>query len=111
MNAEIIGIGSELLLGQIVNSDAQFLSQQLSYLGIDVYWHTAVGDNPGRIMESLRLATERSDIIITTGGLGPTMDDLSKETVAKFLGLKLEIHQPSLKRIQNYFKALGRTMS
>lgn len=111
MNAEIIGIGSELLLGQIVNSDAQFLSQQLSYLGINVYWHTAVGDNPGRILGSLRLASERSDIIITTGGLGPTMDDLSKETVAEFLGLKLEVHQPSLNRIQEYFKALGRTMT
>jgi nicotinamide-nucleotide amidase len=57
------------------------------------------------------MASERSDIIITTGGLGPTMDDLSKETVAEFLGMKLEIHQPSLKRIQNYFKSLGRTMS
>ncbi len=111
MNAEIIGIGSELLLGQIANTDAQFLSQQLSYLGIDVYWHTVVGDNHGRILESLRLASERSDIIITTGGLGPTMDDLSKETVAEFLGLKLEIHHPSLKRIEHYFKSLGRTMS
>ncbi|HHU48756.1 MAG: competence/damage-inducible protein A [Caldicoprobacterales bacterium] len=111
MNAEIIGIGSELLLGQIVNTDAQFLSQQLSFMGIDVYWHTVVGDNRSRILEALRMATTRSDIIITTGGLGPTMDDLSKETVAEFLGMELEEHQPSLKRIQNYFQALGRTMS
>ena len=83
MNAEIIGIGSELLLGQIANTDAQYLSRQLSFLGIDVYWHTVVGDNRDRILETLHIASERSDIIITTGGLGPTMDDLSKETVAE----------------------------
>ena len=75
MNAEIIGIGSELLLGQIANTDAQFLSQQLSALGIDIYWHTVVGDNHNRIIEALKIASDRSNIIITTGGLGPTMDD------------------------------------
>jgi nicotinamide-nucleotide amidase len=111
MNAEIIGIGSELLLGQIVNTDAQFLSEQLSALGIDVYWHTVVGDNHNRIMEALRTASLRSDIIITTGGLGPTMDDLSKETMAEFLGLELKVHKPSLKRIENYFNSLGREMT
>jgi nicotinamide-nucleotide amidase len=111
MNAEIIGIGSELLLGQIVNTDAQFLSEQLSALGIDVYWHTVVGDNHNRIMEALSTASLRSDIIITTGGLGPTMDDLSKETMAEFLGLELKVHKPSLKRIENYFNSLGREMT
>jgi nicotinamide-nucleotide amidase len=111
MNAEIIGIGSELLLGQIANTDAQYLSQQLSYLGIDVFWHTVVGDNRGRILEALRIASERSDIIITTGGLGPTMDDLSKETVAEFLGMGLEMHEPSLERIRCYFDSTGRTMA
>ena len=111
MNAEIIGIGSELLLGQIANTDAQFLSGQLSTLGIDVYWHTVVGDNHNRIIEALKIASARSDIIITTGGLGPTMDDLSKETLAEFLGLELEMHQPSLQKIQDYFQALGREMT
>jgi len=111
MNAEIIGIGSELLLGQIANTDAQYLSQQLSFLGINVYWHTVVGDNQNRILEALCIASERSDIIITTGGLGPTMDDLSKETVAEFLGMELVVHQPSLQRIKDYFYAMNRTMS
>lgn len=111
MNAEIIGIGSELLLGQIANTDAQFLSQQLSALGIDIYWHTVVGDNHNRIIEALRTASDRSDIIITTGGLGPTMDDLSKETLAEFLGMELKVHEPSLKRIQDYFKSIGREMT
>ncbi|HHY81054.1 MAG TPA: competence/damage-inducible protein A [Clostridiales bacterium] len=111
MNAEIIGIGSELLLGQIANTNAQFLSRQMSYLGIDVYWHTAVGDNKTRILEALRIASERSDIIITTGGLGPTMDDLSKETVAEFLGLEMVIHTPSLKSIEDYFRSMGRVMT
>ena len=111
MNAEIISIGSELLLGQIVNTNAQFLSQQLSVLGIDVYWHTVVGDNRIRILEALRMASDRSDIIITTGGLGPTMDDLSKETITEFLGMQLTIHQPSLKRIQDYFQSLNRNMT
>ncbi|MGI6538724.1 MAG: competence/damage-inducible protein A [Caldicoprobacterales bacterium] len=111
MNAEIIGIGSELLLGQIANTDAQFISEQLSALGIDVFWHTTVGDNYSRVLQALKLATERSDIVITTGGLGPTMDDITKEAVTEFLGLKLEIHPPSLQRIQKYFKSLGRNMS
>lgn len=111
MNAEIIGIGSELLLGQIANTDAQFLSQQLSLLGIDVYWHTTVGDNRLRILEALHQASRRSDIIITTGGLGPTLDDISKETVTEFLELDLIIHKPSLTRIEDYFRSLGRTMT
>ncbi len=111
MNAEIIGVGSELLLGQISNTDAQYLSRQLSSLGIDVYWHTVVGDNRDRLLQTLRIASDRSDVIITTGGLGPTMDDLSKETVAEFLGLDLVLHQPSLERIRNHFSATGRTMT
>lgn len=81
------------------------------FLGIDVYWHIAVGDNRNRILEALKSASKRSDIIITTGGLGPTMDDISKETVAEFLGMGLEIHEPSLKRIEQYFKSTGRIMT
>ena len=103
MNAEIIGIGSELLLGQIVNSDAQFLSQQLSYLGINVYWHTAVEITPAEFWEVfVCIRTLRYNY--NNRWSVATMDDLSKETVAEFLGLKLEVHQPSLNRIQNTLK-------
>lgn len=108
MNAEIIGVGSELLLGQIVNSDAQHLSQRLSELGVNVYYHTVVGDNAARLKDVLRLAHSRSDLIITTGGLGPTMDDLTKETVAEFLGLPMVLDEPSLDAIHCFFHALGR---
>lgn len=111
MNAEIIGIGSELLLGQIANTDAQYISQQLSSIGIDVYYHTVVGDNKKRILEALDAATSRANIIITTGGLGPTMDDLSKEVVAEYLKMELVLHNPSLDRIKNYFHAINRPMS
>lgn len=110
MNAEIIGIGTELLLGQIANTNAQYISQSLSAAGINVYFHTAVGDNRSRILEALAAAKKRADLIITTGGLGPTMDDLSKETLAEFLGLSLTLHEPSLERIRNIFARRGRTM-
>ena len=76
-------------MGQIVNTDAQYLSRRLNALGISVYYHTTVGDNPGRMEQTLRLALSRSDVVITTGGLGPTGDDLSKEIVARLLGLDL----------------------
>lgn len=108
MNAEIIGVGSELLLGQIANTDAQFISGVLSQMGIDVYFHTVVGDNKKRLLSALSIAEERSDIIITTGGLGPTMDDLTKETVCEYLGLNLYLHDDSLKRIEEHFNRVGR---
>lgn len=92
MKAEIIATGTELLLGQTVNTNARFLSEKLAQMGIDVYWHTVVGDNAVRLEAALRLALSRSDIIITSGGLGPTMDDLTKETVAKVLQLPLEVN-------------------
>jgi nicotinamide-nucleotide amidase len=107
MNAEIIGVGSELLLGQIANTDAQYLSQQLSGLGINVFFHTVVGDNAARLKEVLGLAHKRSDLIITTGGLGPTMDDLTKETVAEFLGLPMILDQKSLDGIHCLFHTRG----
>ena len=75
MIAEIVAIGTELLMGQIVNTDAQYLSQRLQSLGISVYYHTTVGDNPQRMRDTLALALSRSDIVFTTGGLGPTQDD------------------------------------
>lgn len=103
MNAEIIGVGSELLLGQIANTDAQYISQKLAEVGVDVYYHTVVGDNKKRLLEALEIASRRSDVVITTGGLGPTADDLTKETVAEFLGLALVLHEPSAKAIKAFF--------
>ncbi|NLJ41663.1 MAG: competence/damage-inducible protein A [Clostridiales bacterium] len=103
MDAEIINVGSELLLGQIVNTDAQYISQQLSLLGINVFYHTVVGDNRIRLKEALTIACNRADLIITTGGLGPTMDDLTKETVAEFLDIPLMPHQSSIEAIEEFF--------
>ena len=79
--AEIIAVGTELLLGNIANTNAQVLSESLSTLGIDVFWHTVVGDNPERLREALAIARRRADIILTTGGLGPTYVDLTKKTI------------------------------
>lgn len=93
MNAEIIAVGTEILLGQILNSNAKFLSERLAELGVDVYYHTSVGDNWDRIIEAIRLATERSDLVILCGGLGPTADDLTKEALAEFLGEPLEVRE------------------
>jgi len=86
MRAEIVCIGSELLLGDIVDTNTQYLARRLSGIGIDLYHSTAVGDNLGRVVECLRLGTERSDIVLTTGGLGPTDDDLTREAIAALLG-------------------------
>ena len=108
MNVEILAVGSELLLGQIANTDAQYISQRLSQLGINVYYHTVVGDNRQRMLEALKIASSRADIIITTGGLGPTLDDITKETVAEYLGLPLVLHQPSVDAINEYFKSRNR---
>ena len=89
MKAEIIAVGTEILTGQIVNTNAQFLSEKLASLGIDVYFQTAVGDNENRLLSVLEIAQGRSNLIILTGGLGPTEDDLTKQTLAKFLGREL----------------------
>jgi nicotinamide-nucleotide amidase len=98
-------------MGQVVNTDAQFLSQELSKIGITVYRHTTVGDNPGRLKEAFLTALNRSDAVIATGGLGPTMDDLTKETIAGALGLELVLHQESLDKISAFFEKLGRAMT
>lgn len=111
MNAEIIAVGSELLLGQIVNTNARFLSAQLAGLGIDVFFHTVVGDNPERLKSAIETAENRSEIIIFTGGLGPTKDDLTKETIAKHLGKKLVIDPQALESIELYFKRTSRVMT
>ena len=89
MIAETLSVGTELLLGQIVDTDAVFLAQMLSRLGVTLYVRTTVGDNPERIKDALRLALSRADLVITVGGLGPTMDDLTKEMAAEVLGVPL----------------------
>ena len=108
MVAEIVAIGTELLMGQIVNTDAQYLSRRLQSLGISVYYHTTVGDNPQRLRDTLSLALSRSDVVVTTGGLGPTQDDLSKETAAALMGLPMVYDEASWRAIQDYFVKIGR---
>ncbi|GHU60424.1 CinA-like protein [Clostridia bacterium] len=107
--AEIVAVGTELLLGNVANTDAQIISQGLSELGINVFFHSVVGDNPLRLSGVIEIAKTRSDIIITTGGLGPTLDDLTKETVAACFGRKLELHEPTLKKIHEFFSRIGVT--
>ena len=111
MNAELIAVGTEILLGDIVNTDAQLISQGLSELGINVFYQTVVGDNPARLERVVREAKDRADIIITTGGLGPTLDDLTKETLATVFGKKMVLHQPSMDRLTDFFKTIGREMT
>lgn len=108
MIAEIVAIGTEILMGQILDTDAQYLSRRLQSLGISVYYHQAVGDNPQRMMDTLSLALSRSDIVITTGGLGPTQDDISKAIAAKLLGLEMQFDEDSWQAIRGYFDRMGR---
>ena len=89
MIVEILCVGTEILLGNIVNTNAKFLSEKLANLGLSVFFQTVVGDNPERLESALDIALNRSDIVITTGGLGPTQDDLTKEIIAKAMGKKL----------------------
>ena len=93
MNAELIAVGTELLLGDTINTDAAAVARLLSELGINVYWQTVVGDNRARLEQAVQLARTRADLIITTGGLGPTCDDLTKEVICETLGLPLELHE------------------
>ncbi|WP_442870313.1 competence/damage-inducible protein A [Acutalibacter sp. 1XD8-36] len=103
MNAEIISVGTELLLGAVVNTDTAIVARALSELGIDLMHTCVVGDNPQRLKEAVEGAIARSGLLIMTGGLGPTADDLTKETTAAAAGKKLVLHEESLRRIQNYF--------
>ena len=109
--AEILCVGTELLLGDIVNTNAAFLSRELASLGFGVYHHSVVGDNPERLKSALELALSRADLVIMSGGLGPTKDDLTKETVAAYFGLSMELHAESLTAIREYFARTGRVMS
>ena len=103
--AEIIAVGTELLLGNIANTNAQVLSQSLSTLGVNVFWHTVVGDNPERLKEALDAARRRADIIITTGGLGPTYDDLTKQTICGAFGKPLILHRDILEDIRTFYES------
>lgn len=103
MNCEIICVGTELLLGDIVNTNAVYLSKELAKLGINVLYQSVVGDNDSRLEECIRKSLEKSDIIILTGGLGPTADDITKEVCCKALGFELELNEKQLRKIENYF--------
>ena len=111
MRVEIMAVGTELLLGDILNTNAQFLAQELANLGIDVYYQTVVGDNPQRLKDTIYHAFSRADLIITTGGLGPTEDDLTKETAAEYFGEKLVLDEKAFSRIKTYFDRTGRVMT
>ena len=104
--AELIAVGTELLLGNIANTDAQMLSKELSALGINVFHHSVVGDNPQRLRAAVEVARTRSDLIITTGGLGPTCDDLTKNVLAECFGKKLVFNREAALRMEAYFKKL-----
>lgn len=107
MKAEIIAVGTELLLGQIVNTNAQYLSQELATIGIDVYFQTVVGDNIDRLQEAIRIAQKRADIILFSGGLGPTQDDLTKDAIASVLGRKLHIDRLAMDKLDQFFVTVG----
>ncbi|KXL52670.1 putative competence-damage inducible protein [Anaerotignum neopropionicum] len=111
MKAEILAVGTELLLGDILNTNAQYLAKELAALGIEVYYQTVVGDNPKRLEDTLYHAFSRADLVITTGGLGPTEDDLTKETAAKYFGEPLVLDEKALTQIQVFFDRIGRTMT
>ncbi|MFK7694033.1 competence/damage-inducible protein A [Paenibacillus sp. HJGM_3] len=110
MRAEIIAVGTELLLGQIVNTNAQYLAKGCADLGINVYFQTVVGDNLQRIKQAFDIARGRADVILCTGGLGPTQDDLTKDALAVYLGRSLYIHQPSMDKIEHVFASRGMEM-
>jgi nicotinamide-nucleotide amidase len=109
MRAEIIAVGTELLLGQIVNTNAQYLSRGLAELGIDVYYQTVVGDNKDRLMQAIGIARDRADLLVFTGGLGPTQDDLTRDALAEYLGLGIVLHEPTMSKILNMFAGRGGT--
>lgn len=108
---ELLAVGTELLLGNTANTDAQMLSRELSALGLNVYYHSVVGDNPKRLRRAVELAMSRADVLITTGGLGPTCDDLTKRVVAEAFGKKLVYHSECARAIRDYFAVSGRVMT
>jgi nicotinamide-nucleotide amidase len=111
MKAEILAVGTELLLGDIVNTNAQYLANELAHMGFSVLHQSVVGDNPERLRSAVKQALSRSDMLITTGGLGPTDDDITRETVAEVLGIELELNEKGLRSIEEFFKKSGRKMT
>lgn len=111
MKVEIIAVGSEILLGQITNTNASFISSRLAEIGIDVYYQTVVGDNASRLDEAVSIAEKRADVLIFSGGLGPTKDDMTKETIAKHIGSTLVSDDDALHYIEQFFKRSGRVMT
>ena len=109
-NAEILCVGTELLLGEVINTNAAYISRALARLGISVYRTAVVGDNPARLRAAVKMALEAADLLILTGGLGPTYDDLTKETVAEVLGLPMVRDEKILAEIEEYFASSGRAM-
>ena len=111
MKTAILSVGTEILFGQIVNTNTVYLSQQMNMLGFDVMYHYTVGDNPKRVEEMIDLAFQDCDLILTTGGLGPTQDDLTKEVACSIMGDELVMVDEELEYIVEYFKNLGREMT
>ena len=111
MKVEIIAVGSELLLGQITNTNATFISSRLAEIGVNVHYHTVVGDNPNRLMEVIKIAEQRADVLVFSGGLGPTKDDMTKETIASHIDSILVSDDEALHQIEQYFLQSGRVMT
>ena len=111
MTCEILCVGTELLLGDVVNTNAAYIAKNLAGMGVHVYYQSVVGDNPERLKLALETAFAHADCVITTGGLGPTKDDLTKETACAALGVKLELHQPSFEHLAEILKQSGRQMT
>lgn len=103
MKAELIAVGTEILTGQIVNTNAQYLSEKMAEVGIDIYYQTAVGDNEERLLSVIDMASKRSDLVILCGGLGPTEDDLTKQTLAKYLGRNLVFDEKANQKLNQFF--------
>ena len=107
MNCELVSVGTELLTGDTLNTNVMFLSKELSINGFSVLYHTTVGDNPGRLKSVIMRALTRSDLIITTGGLGPTQDDLTKETIAEIFGMEMEQRPEIVEKLKAFLTAAG----
>lgn len=111
MTVELISVGTEILMGNIVNTNAAWLAKECAALGLSCFYQSVVGDNEDRLKEQMKTSLERSDIVILTGGLGPTTDDLTKETAALLMGKKLVTDQHSLERVKAYFQVRGIEMT
>ena len=110
MRCDVVAVGTELLLGQIVDTNSSWIGERLAMAGIDSHYQTKVGDNLGRIVDSLRLALSRSDAVITCGGLGPTQDDITREAIAEVMGVPLVRQNEIADRIRHIFESRGRSM-